>query len=152
VLFLDEPTIGLDVIAKKNIRAFLRQIQQEDAITLVLTSHDMDDVEQVCDRVLVINHGRKIYDDKLETLLSHYKTQRYVRFIFDKAPAPADLAHFGEVLKSDHESALIQIPAETMVKAVSDIASKYAVLDMRIESVPLEEIITELFKGQGHHI
>jgi ABC-2 type transport system ATP-binding protein len=150
VLFLDEPTIGLDVIAKKNIRLFLRKIQQEDAITLVLTSHDMDDVEQVCDRVLVINHGRKIYDDKLDVLLGHYKSQRYVRFTFDKAPSLADLAHFGEILKSDNELVLLQIPATKMVGAVSEIASRYAVLDMRVESVPLDEIIEELFKGQSN--
>jgi ABC-2 type transport system ATP-binding protein len=149
VLFLDEPTIGLDITAKKNIRLFLRKIQQEDAITLVLTSHDMDDVEQVCDRVLVINHGQKIYDDRLAALLQQYKTQRYVRLVFDQPPSADHLARYGEVLKLDHESALLQISAETMVRAVSEISNTLTVVDMHIESVPLEEIIEDVFKRRG---
>ncbi len=149
VLFLDEPTIGLDVIAKKNIRLFLRKIQQEDEITLVLTSHDMDDVEQVCDRVLVINHGQKIYDDRLDSLLSHYKSQRFVRFTFDKVPVVKVLSAFGEVLKSDDETALLEIPAKGMVAAIARISADFEVVDMRVESVPLEEIIEELFRSKA---
>jgi ABC-2 type transport system ATP-binding protein len=147
VLFLDEPTIGLDVIAKKNIRRFLRQIQQEKDITLVLTSHDMDDVEQVCDRVIVINEGQKIYDDSLDELVNRYKAVRYVRFVFEKRPSKAELARYGQIKQADEMSVLLQIDAAIMVKTIAEIAEKYQVLDMRVEPVPLDEIIEELFRG-----
>ncbi|HXH26329.1 MAG TPA: ATP-binding cassette domain-containing protein [Candidatus Acidoferrum sp.] len=146
ILFLDEPTIGLDIIAKKNIRQFLRQIQKDDSITLVLTSHDMDDIEQVCDRVLVINHGTKIYDNSLAALNDHYKTMRYVRFVFDKQPAKAALEEFGELVTYDPSGVLLQIATETMIKTIATISSRFSLLDMRVESVPLEEIIEELFR------
>jgi ABC-2 type transport system ATP-binding protein len=151
ILFLDEPTIGLDVIAKKNIRTFLRQIQKEDAITLVLTSHDMDDVEQVCDRVLVINDGQAIYDDSLDALTSHYKAIRYVRFIFDQRPPKSELEKYGTILKIDESTVLLQIASEAMVPTIAKMASIYDVIDMRVESVPLDEIIEELFRGQFGH-
>jgi ABC-2 type transport system ATP-binding protein len=145
ILFLDEPTIGLDIIAKKNIRQFLRRIQKDHHITLVLTSHDMDDIEQVCDRVMIINHGEKIYDDNLETLMGHYKALRYVRFVFEKQPSKSKLNNYGEVLAHDASGTLLRMPTNQMVRAIADISATYAVLDTRVESVPLEEIIEELF-------
>jgi len=147
ILFLDEPTIGLDIIAKKNIRQFLRRIQKDREITLVLTSHDMDDIEQVCDRVMVVNDGEKIYDDSLETLASHYKALRYVRFVFEKQPSAAKLQQYGQLVETDQPGTLLQIPTDKMVKAIAEISATYTVLDMRVESVPLEEIIEELFKN-----
>jgi ABC-2 type transport system ATP-binding protein len=148
VLFLDEPTIGLDIIAKKNIRKFLRQIQKEHGITLILTSHDMDDVEQVCDRVLVINHGHKAYDDKLETLASHYKSIRYVRFVFEHVPSLTTLQGYGQIIQSDDSSVLLQIATDAMVDAIAQLTTRFRPLDMRVESVPLEEIIEELYTGR----
>ena len=139
--------MGLDIIAKKNIRQFLRQIQKDDSITLVLTSHDMDDIEQVCDRVLVINHGAKIYDDSLAALNDHYKTMRYVRFVFDKQPPKETLQEFGELVVYDSSGVLLQLPTDTMVKTIATISGRFDVLDMRVESVPLEEIIEELFRA-----
>ena len=86
VLFLDEPTIGLDITSKKNIRNFLREIQTGSKITLILTSHDMDDVEKVCDRVLVINKGYKVYDDHLEKLVEEYSRKKYIKFFLENGP------------------------------------------------------------------
>lgn len=149
ILFLDEPTIGLDIIAKKNIRKFLRQIQKEDGITLILTSHDTDDVEQVCDRVLVINHGTKVYDNKLETLTDYYKATRYVRFAFKQVPRTDVLSKYGQIIQADEVGVLLQIPADQAVNAIAAISSKFAVLDMRVESVPLEEVIASLFQAQN---
>jgi ABC-2 type transport system ATP-binding protein len=83
ILFLEEPTIGLDVIAKQTIREFLRKVQREFNVTILLTSHDMDDIEHVCDRVVVINHGEKIYDDTLEKLNSKYNEFKFVKCNFD---------------------------------------------------------------------
>lgn len=147
ILFLDEPTIGLDIIAKKNIRAFLRKLQQDEGITLILTSHDMDDVEHVCDRVLVINHGRKVYDDKLVTLADEFRSTRYVRFVFDQTPDISKLLRYGDVLRSDDTGTLLQVSADNMVNVIAKIVARFRPLDMRVESAPLEEIIESLFKS-----
>src|SRR5690606_33570323 len=86
VLFLDEPTIGLDINSKQKIRDFLRKIQKEKGITILLTSHDMADVEKVCDRVIVINKGTKVYDGDLSDLNSKYQSYKFVKLTFFKLP------------------------------------------------------------------
>lgn len=149
VLFLDEPTIGLDIITKKNIRLFLRDIQKKFHTTLILTSHDMDDIEQVCDRVIVINKGAKVYDDSIKSLTAEYQQWRYVRFIFDSLPDRAHFSEISEILHEEEGSFLCKVHAENMVKLVSRASSEGKLLDMQIESVPLEEIIAEVFRKSG---
>jgi ABC-2 type transport system ATP-binding protein len=146
VLFLDEPTIGLDIVTKKNVRQFLRRIQRESGTTLILTSHDMDDVEQVCDRVIIINKGRKIYDDSLQALSAQYRAFRYVRFTFSVPPREGLLTGVGEVLESNPDTALLKVPAEALIEAISTVMKETELLDMHTEGVPLEEIIEEVFK------
>lgn len=99
ILFLDEPTIGLDIISKKKVREFLREIQRKHTITMILTSHDMDDVEKVCDRVIVINRGMKVYDDSLQSLIDTYEKVRYVRFIFKNKPDEKELSTIGNIVE-----------------------------------------------------
>jgi ABC-2 type transport system ATP-binding protein len=145
VLFLDEPTIGLDVIAKKNIREFLRELHRGGQ-TLILTSHDMDDIEEVCERVVVVNEGHKVYDDSLRTLVARHKQDRYVRFIFKDRPAKSKLQEYGVILELTDDAVLLRVEAARMVRAVGEVSAAYEVLDMRVESVPLEQIISELFE------
>jgi len=146
VLFLDEPTIGLDIITKKNIRQFLRKIQQETGVTLILTSHDMDDIEHVCDRVIVINKGAKVYDDSLQTLTSQYRKDRFVRLTFETLPAQEELAHYGEILEKTSDEYLIKVPSTQLVPLLGSVAHGENLLDIHIESVPLEEMIADIFK------
>lgn len=149
VLFLDEPTIGLDIIAKKNIRLFLRDIQKKSNITLVLTSHDMDDIEQVCDRVIVINKGKKVYDASLDTLMRRYKTERFIRFTFETKPKSLDLSKFSaEIVNEDENSIFVKIEGAKMPEVIAFISSQFNLLDINIESVPLEEIIEDIFTGK----
>lgn len=146
VLFLDEPTIGLDIIAKKNIRKFLKDIQQNSNITLILTSHDMDDIEQVCERVIVINKGTKVYDDSLKTLTNQYKQNRFVRFIFETMPKDSELPDIGEIIEEKPDSLLYKVNHSQMTSLISIVSSKFNLLDINIESVPLEEIIEDIFR------
>lgn len=146
VLFLDEPTIGLDILTRKNIRHFLRKVQKERKTTLILTSHDMDDVEQVCDRVIIINKGTKVYDDSLRTLTDQYRKVRFIRLLFENRPPRENFAGLGEIIETTDDSYLFKINAEHMIPLVSA-ATTSNLLDMHIESVPLEEIIAELFKS-----
>jgi len=148
ILFLDEPTIGLDIIAKKNIRKFLKDIQKNSNITLILTSHDMDDIEQVCERVIVINKGTKVYDDSLETLNSHYKQTRFVKFIFGNNNPKAELETPSEILESSEEGILFKVENALMSKLIAEVSTKFDVIDIEIIAVPLEEMIEDIFKKQ----
>lgn len=145
ILFLDEPTIGLDIISKKNIRIFLRDIQKRSNTTLILTSHDMDDVEKVCDRVVVINHGRKVYDDTLDSLTSGYRKERAVTFYFDNVPE--GLATIGHSVVEEKKSDYItfRVSSENMPKLIEEVTRAHPVLDIDIKLIPLEDIIEDLF-------
>ena len=147
VLFLDEPTIGLDIIAKNKIREFLRTIHAQGQ-TLVLTSHDMDDIQEVCERVIVINDGLKVYDDSLKNLVDAHRDDRYIRLVFaGKRPSKQALGEFGQILEANEAEVLLRVATTKMVEAISRISSTYQVLDLRVESAPLEEIIGELYIG-----
>jgi len=147
ILFLDEPTIGLDILTKKNIRLFLRDIQKSSGTTLVLTSHDMDDIEQVCDRVIIINDGKKVYDDALVRLTDQHRKERFVRLFFDVRPSPNELSALGgELVEDGADGLLFRVPSSHMVQLVAAAAAREDLIDMRVESVPLEEIIGEIFR------
>jgi ABC-2 type transport system ATP-binding protein len=148
ILFLDEPTIGLDIISKKNIREFLRKIQSESNITIILTSHNMDDVEKVCDRVIIINEGAKIFDDSMEVLKKNVSDKRYVTFIFENNPKIEELSKFGEITEFKDQTATHSTSQKDMPKLIDQITSNYPLLDIDISSTPLEEIIEGVFKGK----
>lgn len=145
VLFLDEPTIGLDIISKQKIRQFLRQIQRETGVTLLLTSHDMDDIEEVCDRVIVINHGQKIYDDSLEKLTTKYSKFKYIKIIFKEMPADLSLLNY-EIVEKNKISIMYKVPRIELSNFISKVTGNFDLEDIDIASVPLEEIIADLFR------
>ncbi|MBD3365937.1 ATP-binding cassette domain-containing protein [candidate division WWE3 bacterium] len=147
VLFLDEPTIGLDITSKKNIRTFLRDIQHNSNITLILTSHDMDDVEKVCDRVIVINEGRKVYDDYLEKLMAEYNQRKFIKFYFEKAPEKVEVCYAEIVEEIPEEDALVyEVKKEEASQLITTVIEHTSVLDIDIVSIPLEEMIEDIFK------
>lgn len=149
VLFLDEPTIGLDIISKQKIRTFLKEIQKNFGVTLLLTSHDMDDVETVCDRVIVINHGKKIYDDSINNLTSKYKKERFIKFTFKASTSLAKLKNLKslQITNLDDLSCTICIEKEKMPELIANITKEFEVDDIDILSVPLEEMITDIFNS-----
>ncbi len=145
ILFLDEPTIGLDIYSKKKIREFLRQVQNDYGVTILLTSHDMDDVENVCDRVIIIDQGQKIYDNTLESLTEQYKQERYVKFVFEGAIKNLDIQDIkAEVIASEAYSITYKVNQSEMPKLISLVTSKYKLKDIEILSVPLEEIVMKV--------
>jgi ABC-2 type transport system ATP-binding protein len=148
VLFLDEPTIGLDIISKQKIREFLREIQQKTNVSLLLTSHDMDDIEKVCDRVIVINKGEKVYDDSISNLTTKYNETRYVKFFFEKTPMvmSLDLKHGIEIAEKGENYYLYKTTSEMMPRLISEVTATFELVDIDIISVPLEEIMADLFR------
>jgi ABC-2 type transport system ATP-binding protein len=145
VLFLDEPTIGLDITSKKSVRKFLREIQRDSGITLILTSHDMDDVEKVCDRVIVINKGAKVCDDNLDTLVGRYNQKKFIKFFFENELTSAN-CEFAEILEQDSDSVLFEVSKENTSRLIAQILEHNSIIDLDIISVPLEEMIEDIFK------
>jgi ABC-2 type transport system ATP-binding protein len=146
VLFLDEPTIGLDIVSKKKIRHFLREIQERYKVTIILTSHDMTDVEKVCDRVIVVNKGEKIYDGTVDKLVDDHNEEKIVKFYFDIAPESLEKIPHSEIIEKNEDSVTFKVKTLDMPKLISHITSDYAVLDIDILATPLEDIIEDLFK------
>lgn len=145
VLFLDEPTIGLDIISKQKVREFLRTIQKETNVTLLLTSHDMDDIERVCDRVIVINHGKKVYDNSIVNLTSHYKKDRYVKVIFKNMPDSLDVPA-AKIIETGEDVVSYKIEHKILSEFLAYVTKKFDIVDIDILSVPLEEIISDIFQ------
>lgn len=145
VLFLDEPTIGLDIVSKKKIRIFLKQLQKKFNTTIILTSHDMDDVQSVCDRVVIINNGKKIYDNHLDFLVNSYNKNKIIKFYFEES-LPQDLnLSYANIYEQDDETVTFKVKKELMPKLISDITTKYSIVDIDILTIPLENVIEDIF-------
>ncbi len=145
ILFLDEPTIGLDIISKKKIRIFLKELQKKFNTTIILTSHDMDDVESVCDRVVIINNGKKIYDNDLNFLLSGYNKNKIIKFYFEGDFPKGIKIDYANIYSQDDETITFKIKKELMSKLIADITGQYNVMDIDILTVPLENVIEDIF-------
>lgn len=151
VLFLDEPTIGLDVVSQKAVRQFLRDYNKRYRVTILLTSHYMADIKELCERVVVIHKGRKIYDGALDRLeASGGARKKIIKFRPAELPFPAltELAEDKAVATTDGEVTL-HVPADQVASVSQKILSAGPVADITIEDVPLEDVIAELFSAQA---
>lgn len=145
ILYLDEPTIGLDIISKQKIRKFLREIQKNFQITLLLTSHDMDDVEKVCDRVIIINHGQLIFDDSVGKLQRKYQDKKYLTITLTEPVSIKALEKFGKVVDQKTLVYTLEVERDRQASIISGLLKKLPVDDIDIIHVPLEEIIADMF-------
>jgi len=146
VLFLDEPTIGLDVVSQKAVRSFLREHNRKHRTTILLTSHYMADIQALCERVIVIDKGRKIYDGGLDRLESVGGRKKIIKFRPETLPFPA-LADLGEGKSTvaDDGEITLQVPSDQVVAVSQRILAAGPVADITIEDVPLEDLIAALF-------
>ena len=148
VVFLDEPTIGLDVISQKRIRDFLKHLHQEEGCTIILTSHYMQDVEELCERVIVIDQGTKIFEGKLAELSRQFTHGRRLRLGFSGPYDLTALERFGQIVTSDELTATIEVSPETLTAATGQILGTFPVIDVAIEDVDVEEVIRRLFESK----
>jgi ABC-2 type transport system ATP-binding protein len=144
VLYLDEPTIGLDVVSQRKVQEFLRYYQRERQITVLLTSHYMKDVEALCRRAIIIDGGRVRHDGPLAEIVDRFSTTKVIEIQFH-GTTPNDLSRFGTVLESTPPRARIEVPRQQIPEVLSTLLSRYAVEDVGVEDRPLEEVIAELF-------
>lgn len=147
VVFLDEPTIGLDVVSQKRIRAFLKDINNDFGTTIMLTSHYMQDVQELSDRVIVIDKGTIVFDDNLKVLQSEYSGAKTLRLTFEPDETPDDLTNYGSVISAEGEAVTLRVPTDEVMAVTSTILRRYKVTDISIEETPIDEVIHNLFEG-----
>ena len=145
VLFLDEPTIGLDVVAQHNIQTFLRHYQEVRQVTILLTSHYMKDVAALCRRVVVISLGHIIYDGSLGGIIDRFGGHKIISLLLSNGHAPADLDRYGEVLPTEPPRVRVRVPRAVVPEVLSRILAANAVEDVSVEDPPLEEVIAQVF-------
>ncbi len=145
VLFLDEPTIGLDVVAQHNIQQFLKRYQAERQITILLTSHYMKDVAALCKRVVIIAQGRIEYDGSLSGIIDSFSGHKVVTLQFAEDDAMKDLERFGQVLEVMPPRAKLRISRGDVPKTLAAILSQHVIEDVVVEDPPLEEVIADAF-------
>ncbi|MFA5056800.1 MAG: ABC transporter ATP-binding protein [Opitutaceae bacterium] len=151
VLFLDEPTIGLDVVSQKAVRSFLRDYNRRYRTTILLTSHYMADIKALCERVIVIHQGRKIHDGDIGRLDATGSRQKIIKFRpVDGVLSPGALnPQFGPAEPAENGEYVLHVPGDQAVAVSQQILAAGPVADITIEDVPLEDIIAELFGKQG---
>jgi len=147
VLFLDEPTIGLDVSMQATVRVFIRAYNERFGATVMLTSHYMEDVAALCPRVVVIDHGRLIHDGDLRELSLRVRPDKRVVVRLERPVTPAELSRFGTVISADGVRAVIRVSAGDVSGAVGSMLAALPVADLTVEDPPLEEVMSELFSA-----
>ena len=145
VVFLDEPTIGLDVVSQKRIRDFLKELHAEDNCTILLTSHYMQDVQELCDRVVVIDHGSLVYEGTLDQLSRQFSDTRRVRLSFSSPVESSALVRYGKVVMGEDMSAVIEVSRADTASVMSAVLQALPVTDVAIEEVDIEDVIRDLF-------
>lgn len=145
VLFLDEPTIGLDVLMQQTLRDFIKEYNKKYNSTILLTSHYMKDVEELCKRVIIINHGRILYDGLLEDLIKKYSPFKNITITFEDKLDKKDIEKFGEIESFDFPKASLLVKRNEASKIAAKVLSKYKVEDINIEEPEIEEVIRKVF-------
>jgi ABC-2 type transport system ATP-binding protein len=147
LLFLDEPTIGLDVVAKERIRTFIRAINRERGITVILTTHDLGDVEKLCERVIMIDHGRLVFDGALQELRARFGEGRVLVVDFETPPGPLDLPGV-DVMRREANRVWLRVGQNGGVAHVVPLLFQAgSVLDLSVEEPDIEEVVRRIYEG-----
>ena len=145
LLFLDEPTIGLDAVSKLKLRAFLREENQQHGTTILLTTHDMEDMLALCSRVMVLGHGKLLYDGALDALLRQYDTVHTLRVVFEEAPDMAKLP--GDVKRDGDAWILTYEPAKMPTsELLPQVLAAGRVREMTLKEQNVDELIARMYK------
>ncbi|MEV6002219.1 ATP-binding cassette domain-containing protein [Streptomyces griseomycini] len=150
VLYLDEPTIGLDVVSKTKVRAFLRELNAERATTVLLTTHDLQDIEQLCSRVMVIDHGRLMYDGPLAGLHEAGEGERTLVVDLERELPPIDAPAPARVVRVEGARQWLAFPASrSAAPIVARIAAEYPLVDLSVREPDIEAVIAKMYAGRA---
>jgi ABC-2 type transport system ATP-binding protein len=147
VLFLDEPTIGLDVISQKKVREFLREYNRRHRVVTLLTSHYMQDIEELCERVILIDHGKIFFDGPLDEVTGRFTSTKVIGVDFSES-FPESFTPPGAVLERGPLSIKVEVPRSEVPQACTALLAAAPVVDLSVEEVPIEEVIRRVFRGQ----
>lgn len=147
VLFLDEPTLGLDVNAQVNVREFLQEYNRRYQATVLLTSHYMADITALCERVLMIHQGQLIYDGSLDGLLDRFAPCREITVELGEARSPAQLQTYGELGSVDGRVVHFIVRQEALTRTIARLLAELDVVDMTVTEPPIEEVIGQVFQA-----
>ena len=151
VIFLDEPTIGMDIVAKKKIRELIKKLNQDEDVTIVLTSHDLEDVEQICNRLIIINEGRIVYDGSTSELREKYLKYKVVKVILQEkgSSLKLKLRNIKTIFKGKFKHIIeVDTTKHSIQKVVQKIMSENNVADITILDPPIEEIISRIYRKE----
>jgi ABC-2 type transport system ATP-binding protein len=143
VVFLDEPTIGLDVTMQRRIRAFIVEYNRRYGATVLLTSHYMADVEALCRRVIVIHHGKFLYDGDLSVLVQRFSTHKTI--VVQLEDGGKDLGSYGEVVSREEGCVTLRVPKAETARVTGRLLADLPVIDLNVEDPPIEEVIDRVF-------
>lgn len=152
VLFLDEPTIGLDVMARQELRDLIREWNKEEGITVFLTSHDAGDIEHVARRVVVVNHGKVVLDDKVSSMRRQYLGSKVLSVKYHESPASFEIP-FATMVKSSQYALRLEVDTQktAIESAIEQVLKAGSVADITIEDPPLEEVIAHIYSQPPVH-
>jgi len=147
VLFLDEPTIGLDVVSQKTVREFICRHNAEQKTTIVLTSHYMADIQELCERVIIIDHGKIFFDGKLNEIVDRFADSKLITIQCASASAqPAEkLSAYGDVVEKNSTSIKLKVKRERVIVVCKALIEELPVSDIDIQEVPIEDVIRQIF-------
>lgn len=150
VVFLDEPTLGLDVVSQKRIRDFLKGLHKDDGSTILLTSHYMQDVAELAERVIVIDHGALVFEGTLGELTKRFSDTRRLRLSFDRPVEKQDLEKYGAVVSESEGEAVLDVPRAKVALITGKALQELPVVDVSVEDVDVEDVVRALFtSGSG---
>nr|WP_275901557.1 ATP-binding cassette domain-containing protein [Cohnella algarum] len=151
ICYLDEPTIGLDVVAKEELRRFLREINRYKQVSIVLTTHDMDDIEQICERLVLIDHGQLIYDGTTLDFKQTYGTERVLTVEFEEEVPSLHIAGARVVANERKRATLVfQKNEVTATQLIQELASSYPVLDCELTEPKIENLVRHVYSQKEH--
>jgi ABC-2 type transport system ATP-binding protein len=148
LLLLDEPTIGLDVVAQVTIQKCLREYNERRGVTILLTSHYMRDVEALCKRVLIITHGKLVYDGPLARIVEQFGQHKLVKLQFEADP-PTGLEAYGEILSREGPIVDLKVDRTKVAEVLAAILDKHTIADMSVQDPPLDTMIAKVFEGNA---
>lgn len=149
VLFLDEPTIGLDVVMQKKLREFIKEYNRRYKATIILTSHYMADVEALCKRIIIINFGKIIFDGQLLELVKKYAPYKIVRIVFKDYIDPKKIENLGQIKKFSYPEVILKVSDKDSSHVVSKILKNLPIEDLTIENPEIEDVIREVFSKKS---
>jgi len=157
VVFLDEPTIGLDLPSQRAIREFILEYRQKYNPAMIVTSHYMEDIQRLCQRIIIIAKGRIIYDGPLAKITSEFATHKVIQIHFENEEAaqaidPATLGHATTILETQKGMCKLMVDKKEIAQTVSRLLSQYAIADLSVEKEDISTVIESILSKEGKNI